>query len=300
MSESCPKCGANRTQFDGQTSWECGSYQSLLGGSHIKRPAFKLIESEHCLCRTALAAATKRAEDLQAHYDRDTAKLQQEIARLTAANGGNYWRWQGDGGDYLESLTCPILIDVGQLHEIFSANREAVVRAEEAEAKIVSMRAGCNSTIENYRKQEHELVKQIAEFERTVAGCRDRIKEYREKIEQLETDKAFYHDKWLNALEQLAAAEQENARLREGIENLCVQQLKDENAALTAEVERLKDAANIALEHAVELSDAWMRGVIRESDGNGGLRSNRNADVEYFLRCAINGKDRPKIRRLYT
>ena len=48
----------------------------------------------------------------------------------------------------------------------------ATKRAEEAEAKIVSMRAGCDSTIENYRKQEHELVKQIAEFERTVAGCR--------------------------------------------------------------------------------------------------------------------------------
>ncbi len=183
MSESCPKCGSNRTKFEGQTSWECGSYQSLIGGSHIKTPAFKLIESDHCLCRTALAAATKRAEDLQAHYDRDTAKLQQEIARLTAANGGNYWRWQGDGGDYLESLTCPILIDVGQLHEIFSANRDAVVRAEEAEQSFAT-----------------------------------RVKEYREKVEQLETDKAFYHDKWLNALEQLTAAEQENARLREALD----------------------------------------------------------------------------------
>lgn len=48
----------------------------------------------------------------------------------------------------------------------------------------------------------------------------DKLEEYRAKIEQLETDKAFYHDKWLNALEQLAAAEQEIARLREGIESL--------------------------------------------------------------------------------
>lgn len=64
------------------------------------------------IIKEVLAAATKRAEDLQAHYDRDTAKLQQEIARLTT-----------------------------------------------------------------------------------------RVKEYREKVEQLETDKAFYYDKWLNALE---------------------------------------------------------------------------------------------------
>ena len=136
------------------------------------------------IIKEVLAAATKRAEDLQAHYDRDTAKLQQEIARLTAANGGNYWRWQGDGGDYLESLTCPILIDVGQLHEILSVNRDAVVRAEEAEQSFAT-----------------------------------RVKDYREKVEQLETDKAFYHDKWLNALERLKAAEQEDARLRELLNN---------------------------------------------------------------------------------
>lgn len=73
-----------------------------------------------------------------------------------------------------------------------------------------------------------------------MSDAEARIKEYREKVEQLETDKANYHDKWLNALERLKAAEQEDARLREGIENLCVQQLKDENDALTAEVERLK------------------------------------------------------------
>jgi len=78
------------------------------------------------------------------------------------------------------------------------------------------------------------------------------------------------------------------------------QQQSDELAAAMAEVERLKEAANIALGHVVELSDAWMRGVIRESDGNGGLRSNRNADVEYFLRCAIDGKDRQKINVVYS
>lgn len=48
-----------------------------------------------------------------------------------------------------------------------------------------------------------------------LAAATKRAEEYREKIEQLETDKANYHDKWWNALEKLRAAEQENARLRE-------------------------------------------------------------------------------------
>ncbi len=99
MSESCPKCGANRTQFDGQTSWECGSYQSLLGGSHIKRPAFKLIESEHCLCRTALAAATKRAEEAE----QENARLREWMQFLVTEWRGRATR---EAGDSPPSLKC--------------------------------------------------------------------------------------------------------------------------------------------------------------------------------------------------
>lgn len=72
MSEPCPKCGSARTQFEGRTSWECGSYQSLIGGSHIRFPAFRLIESELCTCRqeitrltAELAAANREIERLR-------------------------------------------------------------------------------------------------------------------------------------------------------------------------------------------------------------------------------------------
>ena len=47
-----------------------------------------------------------------------------------------------------------------------------------------------------------------------------RIKEYRERIEELETDKAMYRDKWLNALERVIAAESEVKRLREALTNI--------------------------------------------------------------------------------
>jgi hypothetical protein len=50
---------------------------------------------------------------------------------------------------------------------------------------------------------------------------------------------------------------------------------------------RLRKAAAQAIEHVTELRDAWMRGAIRECDGQGGTRSNRNVDVEVALRKAL-------------
>ena len=48
MKEPCPKCGAKRTQFEGQTSWECGSYSMYVPGLN---PFWAHAESEHCKCR---------------------------------------------------------------------------------------------------------------------------------------------------------------------------------------------------------------------------------------------------------
>jgi hypothetical protein len=61
------------------------------------------------------------------------------------------------------------------------------------------------------------------------------------------------------------------------------QQLDDERRA---KVELLA-AAQRALDHVTELRDAWMRGAIREHDGKGGTRSNRNVDVEVELRRTL-------------
>lgn len=48
-------------------------------------------------------------------------------------------------------------------------------------------------------------------------------------------------------------------------------------------------AAVDALAHVEELREAWRTGAIDERDGRGGLRSNRNVDVEVALRKALNG-----------
>ena len=47
-----------------------------------------------------------------------------------------------------------------------------------------------------------------------------RIKEYRAKIEELETAKAVYYDKWLNARENIGDMNQENATLRAQVAQL--------------------------------------------------------------------------------
>ena len=52
----------------------------------------------------------------------------------------------------------------------------------------------------------------------------------------------------------------------------------------------LRDAALEALAHVLELEEAWQRGVLRELDGLGGTRSNRNVVVRTLLSDALSNK----------
>lgn len=47
------------------------------------------------------------------------------------------------------------------------------------------------------------------------------------------------------------------------------------------------EAMKLAYVHLTELSEAWQRGVMREGDGGGGTRSNRNVEAHVALRTAI-------------
>lgn len=66
MSETCPKCGSNKTNFEGQCSWDCGTYQPLIGGSRIRNPQSKLIVGAHCKDRQTLAKMSFAAGELKA------------------------------------------------------------------------------------------------------------------------------------------------------------------------------------------------------------------------------------------
>ncbi len=49
----------------------------------------------------------------------------------------------------------------------------------------------------------------------------------------------------------------------------------------------LAAALLMAHQHISELREAWTRGVIQESDGSGGTRSNRNRDVQHAITVAL-------------
>ena len=54
-----------------------------------------------------------------------------------------------------------------------------------------------------------------------------------------------------------------------------------------AQVKVLREVATTALAHIEELREAWRTGAIHERDNLGGIRSNRNVDVEHDLRNAL-------------
>lgn len=52
-------------------------------------------------------------------------------------------------------------------------------------------------------------------------------------------------------------------------------------------IRKLEEAARAAYAHVIELQDAWIRGVLSEHDGLGGIRSNRNDDVLHLITHAL-------------
>jgi hypothetical protein len=60
-----------------------------------------------------------------------------------------------------------------------------------------------------------------------------------------------------------------------------------ENLARILAVNDLLAACEMAMEHVVELEDAWLRGALSETDYQGGTRSNRNVDIRVALSAAI-------------
>lgn len=51
---------------------------------------------------------------LEIKYDR----VCESLNLATNKNGNEYWAWQGDGYDYIESLSCPVLIPADCLRSL--------------------------------------------------------------------------------------------------------------------------------------------------------------------------------------
>lgn len=66
--------------------------------------------------------ATMLESDRAALFDACTATDEQlELRVHRAMSQANYWAWQGDGQDHLESLTCPVAIDPRVLAQLIAA-----------------------------------------------------------------------------------------------------------------------------------------------------------------------------------
>lgn len=66
-----------------------------------------------------------------------------------------------------------------------------------------------------------------------------------------------------------------------------IHELYAQVGAAERKVDEYRQALQVALDHVLELEEAWARGALDEHDGRGGERSNRNAQVRVALRDAL-------------
>lgn len=80
----------------------------------------ELIRQLDKLCNGQQDALKEAAEEI--------TRLKAQLSMHRAKANGEYWAWQGDGEDHLESLTCPVLIPAESLRKL----RDDLMHAAEA------------------------------------------------------------------------------------------------------------------------------------------------------------------------
>jgi len=78
-----------------------------------------------------IASEREMAEQL-AQMNARCASLDAELQMHRRKTENEYWCWRDDEQDDVESLTCPILIEPGQMWKILSENRDAKKKADES------------------------------------------------------------------------------------------------------------------------------------------------------------------------
>jgi hypothetical protein len=58
-------------------------------------------------------------------FEDEAAKTRQDLNLEKAVQRGDYWHWQGDGHDFPESLTCPVVMTADQLRELLAKTTPA-------------------------------------------------------------------------------------------------------------------------------------------------------------------------------
>jgi hypothetical protein len=121
----------------------------------------------------ALAAQQRMLDALKA----ENAALRVELTAHRDRTRGDYWAWQGDGGDYLESLVCPVLIPAASLRGIIAehdALRQEVagLRAGLGRMTPLAERAALVIAHHALNSRECSLVCRRCEAEKVLAQAR--------------------------------------------------------------------------------------------------------------------------------
>lgn len=117
-----------------------------------------------------VARLTVEIERRQKAYEQERATMRREIVTLQEGAAGNYWHWQGDGEDHLESLSCPVLISADQLRAVLAEKGDAHTCTE---ACALGDLGHCGRTLREYETHcEKRLSEGLPQRRQSVEGER--------------------------------------------------------------------------------------------------------------------------------
>jgi hypothetical protein len=147
----CDKCEleallpALNIRADTQRMWDLIRYkrQELHTDNLISNEEYAALAEDH--------VAVKRLEN----YDKLVAPLERRLENLKRIVKQEYWHWQGDGSDHLESLSCPIIITSVQMSTLEQAHNLSL------------------DTVDKLQNQRDELQRKVAALEKQLEEERD-------------------------------------------------------------------------------------------------------------------------------
>lgn len=98
-------------------------------GTKQKHAIFELLTALLLSTHNPLLERIRELEKLISGLEHENATQKTMLAFGRSWEADGYWRWQGNGEDHLESLTCAVAISASDLRGVFA-------RAEAAEAKV--------------------------------------------------------------------------------------------------------------------------------------------------------------------
>jgi hypothetical protein len=81
-------------------------------------------------------------KDALADSEREAVRLRRELSLHREKAEGNYWAWQGDGEDHLETLTCPVVIHPSELRRVAAEARAEGERKERERCAVSAEKNG--------------------------------------------------------------------------------------------------------------------------------------------------------------